>query len=165
MSRLTTGLLGRPGCNEFAGVDYRQRVGGVAALEVQRLILGAVDMNHLTRVQGYPNTRCGATTGVSAIPHHDVHTAVATICLVKGDNALAANRRENGLVRPDRPKVLRKFIGECGNTRYGQGEGACRSEPQEPVSSERIHRKSPSRLRPKTILSLRRFLHTSSTRR
>jgi hypothetical protein len=69
---------------------------------------------------------------------------VTAICLIKGDDALAANRRENGFVRPDRPKVLRKFIGECGNIRYGQGEGACRSNSQETLSSERMHRESPS---------------------
>jgi hypothetical protein len=49
-----------------------------------------------------------------------------------------------GSLGPYRPKVLRKFIGECGNIRHGQGEGACRGKPQEPVSSERMHRESPS---------------------
>jgi hypothetical protein len=45
---------------------------------------------------------------------------------VECNNALAADRRENGLVRPDWPKVPGEFIGTCRNTCYGEGESARR---------------------------------------
>ena len=73
--------------------------------------------------------------------------------LIERYNALAANGCENWVVRRDWPKVLGEFIGTCGNTCYGEGESARRSEPQEEASSERIH-DGPSKHRPKTILSL-----------
>ena len=66
-SAVTVTTIRSHGCNQFAGVDYGQRVGIVAALEVERLALGAVGMNHLTRVQGDPNTRRRATASVSAL--------------------------------------------------------------------------------------------------
>ena len=75
------------------------------------LFCGAVDVHRLTRVQVDPNTRSRVTAGVAAVPHHDVDAAMAIARHVKGDDALAANGGEDGLVRPNRPKVLGEFIG------------------------------------------------------
>jgi hypothetical protein len=49
-SRLKAGLLRNPSGNKLACVNERKRLGMVAALEIDRLVLGAVDMNHLARV-------------------------------------------------------------------------------------------------------------------
>jgi hypothetical protein len=54
-SLLNPGLLRNPSGNQLAGVDERKRLGMVAALEIDRLVLGAIDMNHLARVQADPN--------------------------------------------------------------------------------------------------------------
>jgi hypothetical protein len=48
---------------------------------------------------------------------------------VKGDDALAANGGEDGLVGPDRPKVLGKIIGVSRAACHGEGEGAQRGKP------------------------------------
>ena len=112
-------LLRSPGGNHLAGVDDLQRLGVVSALKIERLVVGAVDMSHLASIQADPNTSRRDTALIGPVPHDDVEIAIAATRLVEGDDALAANRRENGLVGSDRPKVLRKFIGECGDTRYG----------------------------------------------
>src|SRR5262245_20350426 len=54
VSRLTTGLLGSPRAHEFARINNRQVRGLLAALKIERLIVGTVDMNHLTRIQCHP---------------------------------------------------------------------------------------------------------------
>jgi len=54
-SRLNPGLLRNPSGNKLAGVGERKRLGMVAALEIDRLVLGAIDMNHLARVQADAN--------------------------------------------------------------------------------------------------------------
>ena len=104
-SRLNAGLLRGPSGNHLAGVDDLQRLGIVSALEIERLVVGAVDMNHLASVQADANASRRATTLIGAVPHHDVKTALAAARHVESDDALAANRRENGLVGPNRPKV------------------------------------------------------------
>ena len=45
--RLNAGLFRGPGRNKLAGLDERKRLGRVAALKIDRLVIGAVDMNHL----------------------------------------------------------------------------------------------------------------------
>jgi hypothetical protein len=52
---------------------------------------------------------------------------MAAVGLVKGDDALAANGREDGLIRPDRAKVLGKFFGVCGNSNSSQDDHARQS--------------------------------------
>jgi hypothetical protein len=54
---LNADLLRNPSGNKTAAVDERKRVGMVTALEIDRLVLGAVDMNYLARVQPDPNAR------------------------------------------------------------------------------------------------------------
>ena len=147
-----------PADNELAGVDERKRLGIVAALKIDRLALGAVDVNRLARVQADANARRQIATLIGTVPHHDVDGAMATTRLVERDDALTANRREDGLVRPDRPQVLSKVFGSCRETGGEGNESTRRSEPQEPASTERKHRKSPSKHRPKTILSLKESL-------
>jgi hypothetical protein len=61
-------------------------------------------------------------------------------------------------VRPDRTQVLSKVFGSCGERSRERDESARRGEPQEPASTELKHRKSPSKHRPKTILSLKESL-------
>ena len=72
-------LIGSPGCIHSASVDDRKRVGRAAALEAERSILGGVDVNHLTRIQGDSKTRSRVATFVITVPHHDVHAAMAAI--------------------------------------------------------------------------------------
>ena len=55
--------------------------------------------------------------------------AMAIARHVEGDDALAANGGEDGLVRPDRPKVLGEFIGVSRAACHGEGEGARRGKP------------------------------------
>ena len=108
---MNAGLLGSSSGNHLAGIDESKRLGILTALQVDRLVLGTVDVHHLTRAQANPNARSRVTIGIAAVPHHDVDAAMTIARHVEGDDALAANRGEDGLVRPDRPKVLGKFIG------------------------------------------------------
>ena len=110
-SRLNAGLLGSSSSNHLAGIDESKRLGRLTALQIDRLVLGTVDVHRLARVQVDPNTRSRVTAGIAAVPHHDVDAAMTIARHVKGDDALAANRGEDGLVRPNRPKVLGEFIG------------------------------------------------------
>jgi hypothetical protein len=66
---------------------------------------------------------------------------MATTWLVERDDALAADRREDRLVRPDRPQVLSKFLGSCGETGGEGNESTHRRDTQEPASTESKHRK------------------------
>jgi hypothetical protein len=81
-------------------------------LETKGLILGGVDVNHLTRVQGDPEPRRGITTFVTAIPHHNVHDAMAAIGLVEGENSFAADCLDDGVIRTDGPEHLRRIPGK-----------------------------------------------------
>jgi hypothetical protein len=85
-------------------------------LETNRFILGGVDVSYLTRVQGDPKPRSGITTFVIAVPHHDVHAAIAAVRFVKGEDALATNRRDDGVVRTDRAQDLCDVAGTRGET-------------------------------------------------
>ena len=67
---------------QYLLVSTRPSVSEVAALKIDRLVIDAVNMNHLAMVQ-----------------------------LIERYNALAPDRRENGLVRLNWPKVLDEFIG------------------------------------------------------
>ena len=65
---------------------------------------------------------------IGPVPHDDVEAAIAATRLVESDDALAANRCENGLVGPDWPQVLGQFIGTCGKTKSAEKDesGHCR---------------------------------------
>jgi hypothetical protein len=84
----------------FRGSDDRQRLGVVTALEIKRLVLGGVDMNDLARTQANPNLL--RSTVVVAVTRDDVDVAVALDWPVEGDDVFIANRRHNGLIRPNR---------------------------------------------------------------
>jgi hypothetical protein len=86
--------------NASVAVDDRKRHGIVSTLEVQRLIIGAVNMNDLARTQANPNLL--RSTVVVAVTRHDVDVAVAINWPVEGDDVFIANRRHNGLIRPNR---------------------------------------------------------------
>ena len=94
-------MRGASGNHRAAGVDDLQRLGMVSALEIERLVIGAVDIDHLASVQIDPNTSRRVTTLVGEVPHHNVETAMAAVWLIEGDDALAPDRRENRVVRPD----------------------------------------------------------------
>jgi hypothetical protein len=85
--------------NASVAVDDRKRHGILSALEVQRII-GAVNINDLARTQASPNLL--HSTVVVAVTRHDVDIAVAIDCPVEGDDVFIANRRHNGLIRPNR---------------------------------------------------------------
>src|SRR5262245_11153552 len=133
-SRLNAGLFRSSSCDELAGIDERKRLGIVAALKIDRLVLDAVDVNRLARVQADANARHRIAAFIGTVPHHDVDGAMAPSWLVKRDDALTANRREDGLVRPDGPQVLSKVFGSGGETGRERNESARSGEPQEPAS-------------------------------
>ena len=66
--RLNAGLFRSSSCNELAGIDERKRLGIVAALKVDRLALGAVDVNRLARVR-LTRTRAAKSPLSSARSH------------------------------------------------------------------------------------------------
>ena len=94
----------------------------VAALEIDRLIVGAVDVHRLTRHQAYADADRGITTFVGAVPNHDMETAIRAVWLVESNKPLAANCREDCIMRTNRPNVLEEFVGtkvrSC-DVRYG----------------------------------------------
>ena len=108
---MNAGLLGSSSGNHLAGIDESKRLGRLTALQVDRLVLGTVDVHHLARAQANSDARRRVTIDIGEVPHHDVDAAMTIARHVKGDDALAANGGEDGLVRPDRPKVLGEFIG------------------------------------------------------
>ena len=70
-------LLSGPSGNHLAGVHDLQRLGIVSALEIERLVVGAVDMNHLASVQADANASRRTTTLIGPVPHYDVEAATA----------------------------------------------------------------------------------------
>ena len=144
--------------NKLAVVDETKHLRSVAALQVDRLVVGAVDMHDLAWIEAYPNPRrCGhASVSVRFLIDHGVDSATTVVWLIERYNALVAKRRQNWLVSPNRPQVLYKFIGSCRETDGSEGdESARRGDPQAPASIERVHCRSPSKHRLKTILSLK----------
>ena len=91
--------------NKLAIVDECKHLRSVAALKVDRLVVGAVDMHYLAWIEAHPNTRrCGhAGVGVRFVIDHGVDKATTVVWLIKRYDALVAERRENGLVRGNRP--------------------------------------------------------------
>ena len=110
---MNAGLLRSPG-GDHLGVDDLQRLGVVAALEIEQLVVGAVDMSHLASVQADPNASRRATALIVPVPHDDVEIAIAATRLVEGDDALAANRGENGLVRSHRSQFCANSSARAG---------------------------------------------------
>ena len=72
-------LLRGPGSNHLGRVDDLQRVGVVSALEIERLVVGAVDMNQLASVQANPNASRRAATLIGPVPHDDVPAALRAL--------------------------------------------------------------------------------------
>jgi hypothetical protein len=90
-----------------------------------------------------------------------VHTAMAAICLVKGEHTFAADRRDNWVIGTDRPKDLCKVIGTCRETLPAKkDESAHCSKPQFLAESE--HVEPPFSFGLRRILSLRAILDHSS---
>ena len=76
-------------------VDEGQHLRAVAALKVDRLVVGAVDMYHLAWIQAHPNTRrCGhATVGIRFVVDHGVDGAITVGWLIERNDALVTERR------------------------------------------------------------------------
>ena len=89
-SRLKAGLLRSSSSDDLAGVDDLQRFGIISALEIERLVVRAVNVDHLASVQANPNASRRATALIGPVPHHDVENAIAATRLVESDDALAA---------------------------------------------------------------------------
>ena len=98
-------LLRSSGGQELVLDDF-QSVGEVAAFERDRLVVGAVDEHPLVGIQTDADAGRGVAAVVGAIPHHDVEAAIAAVRLVESDEALVADRGEDGLVGTDRPRTL-----------------------------------------------------------
>ena len=90
--------------NKLAVVDEAKRLRAVAALQVDRLVVGAVEMHHLAWIQAHTNTgRCGhAGVSVRFLIDHCVDSATTVVWLIERYDALVAERSENGFVRPYR---------------------------------------------------------------
>jgi hypothetical protein len=101
-SRLNASLFRSTSANKLARVDESKRLGMVTALEIDRLVIAAVDVNDLAGPQAYAEARTRVAAGIAAVPHHDIYGAKATTRHIERYNALIANRCENGLMRPDR---------------------------------------------------------------
>jgi hypothetical protein len=64
---------------------------------------------------------------------------MAAICLVKGEDTFAANRRDDGVIGTDRPKDLCKVVGTRRETIPAKNdEGAHCSEPKFFAESEHV---------------------------
>jgi hypothetical protein len=86
-----------------------------------------------------------------------MHAAMATVCFVKGEDSFTANRRDDGIIRTDRPKDLGKIIGKCREAIPAEDdERAHCSEPQFLAESEHVESPFNSGLR--RILSLKEIL-------
>ncbi len=105
--------------NKLAAVDEGKHVRSVAALQVDRLVVGTVNMHYLTWIQAHPNPRrCGhAGLGVRFVIDHGVYSTTTIVWLVERYDALVAKRRQNWLMRPNGPQVLYKFICSCRGDR------------------------------------------------
>src|SRR6476646_4091585 len=122
------GLLCSPGGQELA-LEHFQSVGEVAALERDRLVVGAVDEHPLVGIQTDADAGRRVATVVGAIPHHDVEAAIAAVRLVESDEALVADRGEDGLVRTDRPQILDGFLGMYRKTAPTENDEAAHRSP------------------------------------
>ena len=91
--------------NKLATVDEGKHLRSVATLKVDRLVVGAVDMHYLAWIEAHPNTRrCGhARVGVRFVIDHGVDSATTVVWLVERYDAFVAKRRQNWLMRPNRP--------------------------------------------------------------
>ena len=104
--------------NKLAAVDEGKCLRSVAALKVDRLVVSAVEMHHLAWIQAHPNTRRRGHAGVSIrfVIDDGVDSTTTVVWLIERYDALVAERRQNWLVRRNRPQVLYKFIGSCRET-------------------------------------------------
>ena len=147
--------------NKLPVIDEAKRLGSVAALKVDRLVIGAVDMHDLAWIEAYSNPRrCGhAGVSVRFVIDHGVDSATTVVWFVERYDAFVAKRRQNWLVSPNRPQVLHEFIGSCRETEGSEGnESTHRGDPQALPSTERVHCRSPFKRWLKWILSLERSL-------
>ena len=102
--------------NKLAVVDETKHLRSVAALQVDRLVVGAVDMHDLAWIEAYPNPRrCGhASVSVRFLIDHGVDSATTVVWLVERYDAFVAKRRQNWLMRPNRPQVLDESSARAG---------------------------------------------------
>jgi len=98
--------------NASVAVDDRKRHGIVSTLEVQRLIIGAVNMNDLARTQANPNLL--RSTVVVAVTRHDVDVAVAINWPVEGDDVLLPTVVIMGSSAPTGPKRTGRSLDRAG---------------------------------------------------
>src|SRR6476646_5264671 len=97
--------------NKLAAIDEAKNLCSVAALQVDRLVVGAVDMHDLARIKTHsnPRRRGHAGVGIRFVVAHGVDSATTAVWFVERYDALGAKRRENWLVSPHRPQVLYEF--------------------------------------------------------
>jgi hypothetical protein len=114
--------------NKLAVIDEAKRLGSVAALKVDRLVVGAVDMHYLAWIEAHPNPcRCGhAGVSIRFVIDHGVDSATTVVWFVERYDAFVAKRRQNWLVSPNRPQMLYEFIGSCRETEGSEGEESTR---------------------------------------
>ena len=151
--------------NKLAVIDEAKRLRSVAALKVDRLVVGAVDMHDLAWIEAHSNPRrCGhAGVSIRFVIDNGVDGATTVVWFVERYDALVAKRRQNWLVSPNRPQVLYEFIGARRETDGSEGdESTRRGDPQALPSIESVHCRSPSENRLKTILSLKRVSLSSA---
>lgn len=127
--------------DQRAGLDEGERIGMVAAPKVDRLVVCAVDMDHLPRIKADADASRRGAAVIGRVPYHDVHSALAGARLVEGDHPLVSDGGENGLVGADRAEVLGQVIRTRWKAQGAQGE----QKPQSHIVQfeEREHDVSP----------------------
>jgi hypothetical protein len=73
---LNAGLFRSSSCDELAGIDERKRLGIVAALKIDRLVIDAVDVNRLAGVQADANARRRIAAFIGTAPNDDIDAAM-----------------------------------------------------------------------------------------
>ena len=108
LRRLGGDTRGRKGID----VDDRQSCGIATALEMQRLLVGGVNVNHIAWFHINSNAFRGVA-GVNSqiVPNNRVDSTATTAWLKKGDKVGIPNRGENSLGGSDRSPILDHLIG------------------------------------------------------
>jgi hypothetical protein len=102
--------------NKLTIVDEGKCLRSVAALKVDRLVVCAVDMHDLAWIEAHPNARrCGhAGVSIRFVIDHGVDCATTVVWFVERYDAFVAKRRQNWLMRPNRPQVLDESSARAG---------------------------------------------------
>lgn len=84
--------------NKLAIVDEAKHPRSVAALQVDRLVVSAVDMHYLARIEAHPNPRrCGhAGVRVRFVIDDGVDSATTVVRFIERYDAFVAKRRQIG---------------------------------------------------------------------